>query len=916
MSFVTYDKMECIMKYYVIILFYPAFFAIAGLYGQTNDGHDDVRKISVLWEKGNPSGLIEVSNGTLAALKVTAGKGKIKNDLFEFRSPGDSRLEIAINNFNIDPGPNPTIVSVVSDKNPFSFFLRDINESNPVFIPEYNIIVTSREDNRSYESIRNYIRQKGLKNKLARIMEKPETSFESVKNNTRNQVCPTILGIGRDMRIFQISQALNNNPQENDIITPKNASDPVRLNGENDRPLNYIYVSGRGQSVNMDVSRYLEEGSLPILHSVLYDGDIKYHSVAFVSLENTSLDENSVKGTHYLVADYHSAGHMITENQKILLDQELEKEKQRKEETVLYYRTVARNTSPVPRYAWFKAPRPGRGWWEKIPYRYDPETGFSEFSNDKIFCVSKINYKPIPNEELAVLIQPGDSVIFEFYLPHQPIPPDRAIRLAHQSFGARHLECKNFWEHKLQRAAQIEIPEKKINDMIKAGFLHLDLITYGNEPSGTLAPTIGIYSPIGTESAPIIQFYNSMHCDDMARRSLMYFLDKQHPDGMIQNFGGYMVETGAALWSMGEYYRYTHDVSWVKKVKPKLLKSCDFLMEWRNRNKLDSLKGEGYGMISGKVADPEDQFHQYMLNGYAYLGLSRVSEMLTDIDPEESIKLKEEALAWKEDIRKSFFKDMAYSPVVPLGDGTWCPTVPPWTEATGPRALYIKPETFFSHGTFTVPDVMLGPLYLVFCEVLDPDEQASRFMLEYISELFLEQNAAFSQPYYSRHNWLQLKLGLVKPFLKTYYTTMAALADRETYTFWEHLYHASPHKTHEEAWFLMQTRWMLYFEDGNTLKLLSGIPRKWLENGKQIEIRNANTYFGNFDLDLVSKTADGSIEADIICHSAGKPEKIQIRIPHPEYKVPVKVSGGIYNRETETILINHFTGTARIKLEY
>ena len=26
-------------------------------------------------------------------------------------------------------------------------------------------------------------------------------------------------------------------------------------------------------------------------------------------------------------------------------------------------------------------------------------------------------------------------------------------------------------------------------------------------------------------------------------------------------------------------------------------------------------------MIDGKVADPEDQFHQFMLNGYAYLGL-------------------------------------------------------------------------------------------------------------------------------------------------------------------------------------------------------------------------------------------------------------------------------------------------------
>jgi hypothetical protein len=48
----------------------------------------------------------------------------------------------------------------------------------------------------------------------------------------------------------------------------------------------------------------------------------------------------------------------------------------------------------------------------------------------------------------------------------------------------------------------------------------------------------------------------------------MYFLDKQHDDGFIQNFGGYMLETGAALWSMGEHYRYTRDEAWVRQISP------------------------------------------------------------------------------------------------------------------------------------------------------------------------------------------------------------------------------------------------------------------------------------------------------------------------------------------------------------
>ena len=160
-------------------------------------------------------------------------------------------------------------------------------------------------------------------------------------------------------------------------------------------------------------------------------------------------------------------------------------------------------------------------------------------------------------------------------------------------------------------------------------------------------------------------------------------------------------------------------------------------------------------MIAGKVADPEDNFHQFMLNGYAYIGLSRVAEILAEIDPDQSILLKKEADEWKKDIRESALNALAQSPVVPLGDGTWIPTLPPWTEAIGPRALYFNREKFFSHGTFTVPDILLGPMYLVFCEVFGVNEPISGILLNYESELFLQNNAVFSQPYYGRHDWLQ-----------------------------------------------------------------------------------------------------------------------------------------------------------------
>jgi hypothetical protein len=200
--------------------------------------------------------------------------------------------------------------------------------------------------------------------------------------------------------------------------------------------------------------------------------------------------------------------------------------------------------------------------------------------------------------------------------------------------------------------------------------------------------------------------------------------------------------------------------------------------------------------------------------------------------------------------------------------------------------------------------------------VLDIDEPAANILLDYHRELFYHNNVAFSQPYYSRHDWIQARLGLVKPFLKTYYNTFAGLADRETYTFWEHYYDVSPHKTHEEAWFLMETRWMLYLEDGQTLKLLNTIPRKWLEDGKSIELNGVQSYFGPLNMKVQSEIDKGYIEATIQCDSDRKPDEVTIRLPHPEGKKAVKVTGGAYDPDTETILISPFSGNASVRVEY
>lgn len=875
-----------------------------------------IASFAIEWKNGPSLGNINVTEGDVVKGIIVRGEGKFSEEGFS-TAGGSVRLEITIELADTEESA-AALVMIDTAENPFSFFLRDVSGQYPIYIPAYEVAVTHSEDARSYEQIEQEITALNLRTDLQQIEADPEENYLNAANHTREIASQTWLGQSRDMRIFGVGfRGVGGEERLWDWVQPRFHGYEVTLPENDDKPVCYRYMLGRGIGCVEGVTRRLEEGTLPILHAVITDNDVVYNTISFVSYESSRLNAQTLRGTHYLAADGFGHGHMFTETQKNQREQLLQQEMSHEEETVLYFRAIATNHAKVPRYAWFKNVIPNAFVLNNDQnYTFDAGRGYVQFSEERICCVSKLNGNPLSAEETAILIPPGGTATFEFYLPHQPISRKRAEGLFCQSFTARLEECRDFWQHKLSKAAAIKLPEKRIEEMIKAGLLHLDLVTYGLEPAGTVVPTIGVYTAIGSESAPIIQFMDSMGWSNLAERSLQFFLDKQHDDGFIQNFGGYMLETGAALWSIGEHYRYTKNDEWLSRIKGNLLKAFDCLVEWRNRNKTDELRGKGYGMLEGKTADPEDPFHSFMLNGYAYLGMSRLAEILASDDPVSAGRIRAEAESLKEDIRQGLFTSMSRSPVVPLADGSWVPTVPPWVEHRGPLSLYEKAGKWFTHGSAVARDSLLGPLYLVFQEVVQPDEAAAEFILSYHNELMCTRNVALSQPYYSIHPWVHLKRGEIRPFLKAYYNSFAALADRETYTFWEHFWYASPHKTHEEAWFLMQTRWMLYMEEGSTLKLLPGIPRKWMEHGNVIELSDVATYFGSVTLQVESRLEQGIVVAKVTCKSDRKPDSLTIRLPHPEGINPTKVTGGTYSVSDESVRIDCFTGYAEITLNF
>lgn len=859
-----------------------------------------LRSIAVVFQNGGEQGIILVRRGEISR----SGRGDV-SDGGAFSCAHSRRVELSIDGADGPSNAERTLVTVQGSRNPFTFFLGDVRSDYPIFIPAYGVAVTEAADQRGYEEIAASIRARGLKSDVQRIESEPEESFADAAGSVRSQKVETWLGLSRDVRIFSVSPRLewiqSRYPYSGYAVVP----------GDNEAPQLQLML-GRGWGPVDEISRRLDEGVLPILHGTKVDADITYRATFFASLEKSPLRVDTVRGTDFLVADGLGAGHMFTPGQQAEFDRLKDGELSRPEETVLYSRVVAVNTGAVPRYAFVKVPAGAPAW----NCSYDGRRGWGLTGKGRVFLVGKLNGAPLAQEEVSMLLAPGEEATIDFLVPHQPIPADRAQALAGQDFGARLVEARAYWHSKLGRAARVRLPDRRIDEMLHAGLLHLDLVTYGREPGGTLTPQIGIYNAIGSESSPIIQFMDSMGLHDEAARSLGYFLEKQRDDGFMQNFSNYMLETGAVLWSLGEHYRYTGDLDWVRAIEPKVLKSARFMRDWRRRNQREELRGRGYGMLDGKTADPEDPFRSFMLNGYAYLGFARVAEMLERVDPAEAGAWRDEAAGLKRDIRASFFETMAKSPVVPLGDGSWVPTVAPWAGYSGPVMLQADGGEWDSHGSVATRDSLLGPIYLIFQEVIAPDEPAASFLMSCHGELMTQRNAAFSQPYYSRHDWVHLERGEVKAFLETYFNTVAAMADRETYTFWEHYFGNSPHKTHEEAWFLMQTRWMLYLEKGAKLDFLPGIARGLLSGGSRIDLDGVATYFGPATLHVESSPDQLRITAHAECAGPRRPRTVEIRLPHPLALRPREVRGGAYDPAAETVRIEDFGGRADVELDF
>lgn len=498
------------------------------------------------------------------------------------------------------------------------------------------------------------------------------------------------------------------------------------------------------------------------------------------------------------------------------------------------------------------------------------------------------------------------------------LPPFADLRAAFQSH----------WYAALAPAMQIQTPDPLLNDIIRSSQVRC-LIAARNEADGQrIAAWIAAmhYGPLESEAHSVIRGMAYFGHEDFSRRSLDFFIHRYNPNGFLTT--GYTTfGTAWHLWTVGEHYRLYHDKTWLRAATPEMARVGEWIVRQMDKTAPTAAEGrpESGLMPPGVIADWNAFAYHFANNAYYYAALRELGTMLTTMSDPRGRIFTERAAQLRANTLRAYHWTQARSPAVALRNGAWTPHYPSQVHSPGALADFFPGQ---DAGRSWCYDVEIGAHQLVPTGVMDANSPEVERMLEHMEDVqFLADGwfdypatmnhadwfnlGGFSkvQPYYTRNAEIYALRDEVKPFLRSYFNSVAAMLNPEVLTLWEHFNHSGAwDKTHETGYFLHQTREMLVQERGDELWLAPLLTSNWLKDGMSVGVTNAPTPFGRVSYRLTSHAREGLIEACIEPPARSEPKAIVLRLRHPDGRTlsAVTVNGqphADFNAEKETIRI-------------
>ncbi len=485
-------------------------------------------------------------------------------------------------------------------------------------------------------------------------------------------------------------------------------------------------------------------------------------------------------------------------------------------------------------------------------------------------------------------------------------------------------------EATLAAGMQVDVPEAAVNNIYKAQILYNQTAMVQAADRDYYMPVQGYQGVWAWEAAQMLMPMDAWGYYGDTAKSFGYFIQTQglyKPDGEVKSKEGVFINTGAfeesgwendkdstiygllaetrrkpgsfprwvnttgsVLWAMGEHYFYSKDREWMKRVAGPMVEAANWIVRERAATKVKDARGEKvpyYGLMpAGKPydveerIDPKPSYVYGFTDGWTWLGLRRAAEALADAGHPDGPRLVKEAAEYRADILEVMRRRRQTDP-----------TLPPY-----PERVYGRDEwgSLVTAGVSLVQTGLLDARDPAFAQLEDYTQKhfavlglngkmvAKEMQFHGIESIYtVTADDVFHQAWIER--------GEIEKALLTFYSVLAYGVDRQTLGTIERF---SPEDRRYTPFFmngsasgriLMMIRKTLLMENDGTLSLLAGAPRRWLEDGKRIEVANAPTYFGGLSMSVRSETDRGRIRVRLDLTRA-RPERLRaiaLRVPHP-----------------------------------
>ena len=414
---------------------------------------------------------------------------------------------------------------------------------------------------------------------------------------------------------------------------------------------------------------------------------------------------------------------------------------------------------------------------------------------------------------------------------------------------------------------------------------------------------------------------------------------------------GTHASTGRLLFAMAERYFLTGDAEWLRRNRVRMQAAADWIIRQRtgylkdipNRKDL-MVAGLMPPCMLGDYAIPSCDWHWYYCdNAFSLQGLRRFADTLTELDPEAGRRYRDEADAFRADIRRVVKREAALAPVRLGRDGTYHSYLPRMAYARGLTGPELGAPQFPDCDRFMGALPLAEPFSaleaddinmvdtLTVMEELGTSVRAVREQEEARKKKGLSTNDAWFWHCYTMlpkasHNAnIYLLQDDVPGFLR-FWTNAYAMMVGANGKFWEawspgNFKDCDNPDNGTAGWFMENFRNLLVMEDGQSLWVARATPRAWLEHGKRLTVKNAPTYFGSLAYEIVSDVDNGKIRATIEIPGRNPPRSVILRFRHPR-ALPIRsvtVNGHPwtrFDRDREVIELVGLTGRAAVSVSY